>query len=91
MCNPWGGGGGGGGVCTGLLCWGLLIEITHASIQRDHLKFGSNAVGAGKAVTVYGYSGIDIQYSVAGFHTGFFEKGGKPSDTPHLPGNSAYY
>ena len=27
----------------------------------------------------------------AGFHTGFFEKGGKPSDTPHLPGNSAYY
>ena len=27
----------------------------------------------------------------AGFHTGFFEKGGKPSDTPHLLGNSAYY
>ena len=47
-------GGGGGGVCTGLLSWGLLIEITHASIRRDHLKFGSNAVGAGKAVTVYG-------------------------------------
>ena len=45
---------GGGGVCTGLLSWGLLIEITHASIRRDHLKFGSNAVGAGKAVTVYG-------------------------------------
>ena len=41
-------GGGGGGVCTGLLSWGLLIEITHASIRRDHLKFGSNAVGAGK-------------------------------------------
>ena len=48
------GGGGGGGVCTGLLSWGLLIEITHASIRRDHLKFGSDAVGAGKAVTVYG-------------------------------------
>ena len=28
-------------------------------------------------------------YKNAGFHTGFFEKGGKPSDTPHLPGNSA--
>ena len=30
-----GGGGGGGVVCTGLLSWGLLIEITHASMQRD--------------------------------------------------------
>ena len=27
----------------------------------------------------------------SGFHTGFFEKGGKSSDAPHLPGNSAYY
>ena len=53
-CAIHGGGGGGGGVCTGLLSWGLLIEITHASIRRDHLKFGSNVVGAGKAVTVYG-------------------------------------
>ena len=44
----------GGGVWGGLYCLGLLIEITHASIRRDHLKFGSNAVGAGKAVTVYG-------------------------------------
>ena len=53
------GGGGGGGVCTGLLSWGLLIEITHASIRRDHLKFGSNAVGAGKLRCMD--SGIDIQ------------------------------
>ena len=52
-------GGGGGGVCTGLLSWGLLIEITHASIRRDHLKFGSNAVGAGKLRCMD--SGIDIQ------------------------------
>ena len=50
---------GGGGVCTGLLSWGLLIEITHASIRRDHLKFGSNAVGAGKLQCMD--SGIDIQ------------------------------
>ena len=34
---------------------------------------------------------MDTQAPRAGFHTGFFEKGGKPSDTPHLPGNSAYY
>ena len=30
----------------------------------------------------------------SGFHTGFLEKGGgggKSSDAPHLPGNSAYY
>ena len=29
-------------------------------------------------------------YMNSGFHTGFFEKGGKPSGTPHLPGNSAF-
>ena len=41
-----------------------------------------------------GGGGLIIQldpYTYPGFHTGFFEKGGKPSDTPHLPGNSAYY
>ena len=31
---------------------------------------------------------------MAGFHTGFFKRGGggggEPSGTPHLPGNSAY-
>ena len=36
--------------------------------------------------------GIYIAYT--GFHTGFFVKGGKPSDArppPPAPGNSAYY
>ena len=40
---------------------------------------------------MYAYSRFARTIPFAGFHTGFFEKGGKSSDAPHLPGNSAYY
>ena len=34
---------------------------------------------------------VTLKHVSAGFHTGFLEKGVKPSGAPHLPGNSAYY
>ena len=50
-------GGGGGGDLYGLLSWGLLIKITHASIPRDHLKFRRRWEGS------YGVWIVELIYS----------------------------
>ena len=36
-------------------------------------------------------NGLGLGGLYSGFHIGCFEKGGKSSDSPHLPVNSAYY
>ena len=69
------GGGGGGGEQSS-----MALSHTYTYRNNPHHLFDLISIETAKP-----------EGGEAGFHTGFFEKGGKPSDTPHLPGNSAYY
>ena len=61
------------------------------NIPFERYLFNRRMQEPGESHDHYRTALLKLAEGCTGFHTGFFEKGGKPSDTPHLPGNSAYY